>query len=199
VDCISSLGAVPLDLREVYLASGATGKSLGAYAGAALIFADADALRTVSREGIPSYLDIAAALESDGPCYTFPSPTLLALEAALQEYTSRAEVTYRRYAELGTFVRRQLRDLGLEPLAQEEWACPVVTTFTPPGDESSLAFVQRCRAWGFAIGGESAYLAQRRYVQIATMGAVTRDMVSPLFGHIGRWLSGKLAYSEAGN
>jgi aspartate aminotransferase-like enzyme len=94
-------------------------------------------------------------------------------------------------------VRQQLRELGLEPLAQEEWACPVVTTFTPPGGESSLAFVQRCRAWGFAIGGESAYLAQRRYVQIATMGAVTRDMVSPLFGHIGRWLSGKLTYSEA--
>ena len=30
------LGAVPLDLRHVYLASGATGKSLGSYAGAAI-------------------------------------------------------------------------------------------------------------------------------------------------------------------
>ena len=28
VDCISSLGAVPLDLREVYLATGSTGKAL---------------------------------------------------------------------------------------------------------------------------------------------------------------------------
>jgi len=192
-DCISSLGAVPLDLRHVYLASGATGKSLGAYAGAALIFADAEALRAVDRGGIPSYLDLAAALASDGPCYTFPSPTLFALEAALQEYAApqRAQASYRRYAELGVFVRQELRLLGLEPLAREEWSCPVVTTITPPGDESSRAFVERCRGWGFAIGGQSAYLAERRYVQIATMGAVTRDLVRPLFGHIGRWLAKK--------
>src|SRR5207248_10042603 len=139
LDCISSLGAVPLDLREVFLASGATGKSLGAYAGAALIFADAEALRPLDRSGVPSYFDIAAALASDGPCYTFPSPTLFALEAALQEYATpqRAAATYRRYAEVGAFVRQQLRVLGLEPLAQETWSCPVVTTFTPPQEETS--------------------------------------------------------------
>ena len=191
LDCISSLGAVPLDLREVFLASGATGKSLGAYAGAALIFADADSLRPLDRSGVPSYFDVAAALASEGPCYTFPSPTLFALEAALQEYATphRAEETYARYAELGQYVRRQLRQLGLEPLARDEHACPVVTTFTPPADETSTSFVARCRAWGYAIGGQSAYLAERRYVQIATMGAMTREMVTPLFGRIGRWLA----------
>src|SRR5262249_33653795 len=155
VDCISSLGAVPLDLREVFLASGATGKSLGSYAGAALIFADATALRALDRTRVPSYFDLAAALASEGPCYTFPSQTLFALEAALQEYATpqRAQATYARYAELGVWVRQQLRQLGLEPLAQEAWACPVVTTFTPPGKETSHSFVDRCRAWGFAIGG----------------------------------------------
>jgi aspartate aminotransferase-like enzyme len=190
VDCISSLGAVPLDLREVYLASGATGKSLGAYAGAALIFANAEALRTIDRSRVASYLDVAAALASEGPCYTFPSPTLFALEAALQEYATpqKAQASYARYAELGRYVRQQLRALGLEPLVKEEHACPVVTTFTPPGEESSTAFVARCRAWGYAIGGQSAYLAERRFVQVATMGAVTREMVTPLFGRLGRWL-----------
>jgi aspartate aminotransferase-like enzyme len=191
MDCISSLGAVPLDLREVFLASGATGKSLGSYAGAALIFADAAALRTLDRSQVPSYLDVTAALASEGPCYTFPSPTLFALEAALEEYATpqKARASYDRYAELGVYVRQQLRRLRLEPLAQDEHACPVVTTFTPPGDESSAAFVGRCRRWGFAIGGLSAYLAERRYVQIATMGAVTRAEVAPLFDRIGRWLT----------
>ena len=88
VDCISSLGAVPLDLRNVFLASGATGKSLGSYAGAALIFADRESLRTVDRSQVPSYFDVTAALHSEGPCYTFPSPTLSALEAALHEYAT---------------------------------------------------------------------------------------------------------------
>jgi aspartate aminotransferase-like enzyme len=191
VDCISSLGAVPLDLRDVYLATGATGKSLGSYAGAAIIFADKEALGQLNRDRVPSYFDIAAALNCEGPCYTFPSPTLLALEVALREYDtpSRAQTTYARYHEMGVRVRQQLRRLGLEPLAREECACPVVTTFAPPGDESSLEFVARCRSWGFAIGGESAYLAQRRLVQIATMGAVTRDMFMSVFDHLESHLS----------
>jgi aspartate aminotransferase-like enzyme len=193
VDCISSLGAVPLDLQHVFLASGATGKSLGSYAGAALIFADRNALLELDRTEVPSYFDVAAALHSDGPCYTFPSPTLFALEAALQEYATpaKAQASYARYAALGVHVRQELRRLGLEPLAQDDHACPVVTTFTPPGEESSADFVGRCRAWGYAIGGQSAYLAERRYVQIATMGAVTREQVEPLFDRIGRWLKKK--------
>jgi aspartate aminotransferase-like enzyme len=191
VDCISSLGAVPLDLRAVYLATGATGKSLGSYAGASIIFADKEALVQLNRDRIPSYFDIAASLNSEGPCYTFPSPTLLALEAALKEYATpgKAQSAYARYHEMGVRVRQQLRRLGLEPLAREECACAVVTTFAPPGEESSLEFVTRCRGWGFNIGGESAYLAQRRLVQIATMGAVSRDQFMPLFDHLEDYLS----------
>jgi aspartate aminotransferase-like enzyme len=190
VDCISSLGATQLDLRNVFLASGATGKALGAFAGAALIFADAEALQNLDRSAVPSYFDIPAALASAGPCYTFPSATLFALEAALQEYSTpkKAEATYARYKDMGAFVRHELRNLNLTPLAREDCACPVVTTFTPPGDESSTDFVARCSAWGYAIGGQSAYLAARRYVQIATMGAVTPAHVRPLFARLARLL-----------
>jgi aspartate aminotransferase-like enzyme len=190
VDCISSLGAVPIDLRGVFLATGSTGKSLGAYAGGALIFADETAPGRLERQRVPSYFDIAAALASEGPCYTFPSPVLRALEAALAEYATpaKAQATYARYAELGSYVRRQLRRLGLEPLAREEWAAPVVTTFSPPGGASSGAFVERCLSWGVAIGGQSSYLAERRLVQIATMGAVTREMCATLFQHLQSWL-----------
>src|SRR4029077_13909139 len=74
MDCISSLGAVPIDLRNVYLATGATGKSLGSYAGAAIIFADAASLGSLDRSQVPSYFDIATALATTGPRYTFPSP-----------------------------------------------------------------------------------------------------------------------------
>ncbi|MCC6420653.1 MAG: aminotransferase class V-fold PLP-dependent enzyme [Gemmataceae bacterium] len=193
VDCISSLGATPLDLSEVYLATGASGKSLGSYAGASLLFADAAALVGLDRARVPSYFDISAALASEGPCYTFPSPTLFALETAIAEYDTpqKAAAVYRRYAELGTFVRGHLRRLGLEPLAADECASPVVTTFAPPGEAASASFVARCRAWGFAIGGQSGYLAERRFVQIATMGAVTREAFAPLFAHIEQWLESK--------
>jgi len=149
-----------------------------------------DKLQDLDRDRVPSYFDVLAALASEGPCYTFPSPTLRALEAALQEYATppRAQATYRRYAELGEYVRSELRRLGLEPLARDACACPVVTSFAPPGQESSTSFVARCRSWGYAIGGQSGYLAEKRLVQIATMGAVTRDQFSSLFDHIDSWL-----------
>jgi aspartate aminotransferase-like enzyme len=187
-DCISSLGAVELDLRDVYLASGASGKSLGAIAGASILFADRRALDAIDPGRTPSYFDLRAALDSDGPCYTFPSATLAALEAALKEYATpaRAQATYERYHALGGYVRDRLRQVGMEPLAQDAWACPVVTTFAPPGDESSEAFVQRCRDWGFDLGGQSRYLAQRRLVQIATMGAIAADRCAPLFEQLRR-------------
>jgi aspartate aminotransferase-like enzyme len=186
VDCISSLGAVPLDLSEVYLATAASGKSLGAYAGAAIIFADARRLTSLDTSRVPSYFDLTAALACSGTRYTFPSSTLLALDAALAGYVApdEAQTCYDRYAALGFYVRGQLRRLGLEPLAAEEWASPVITTFAPPAGESAEAFVARCRHWGYAIGGQSGYLAERRLVQIATMGAVTRDVCAPLFAHL---------------
>ncbi len=186
VDCISSLGAVPLDLSEVYLASGATGKSLGSYAGASLIFADRESLTSLDRSAVPSYFDLVAALSSEGPCYTFPSSTLLALEAALEVYDTpaKAQATYARYDELGTRVRGELRRVGLTPLAAEECAAPVVTSFSPPTLEGSDVFVKRCRSWGYALGGESGYLTRRRLVQIATMGAVEWEMFAGLFEHL---------------
>jgi aspartate aminotransferase-like enzyme len=194
VDCISSLGATPLDLREVYLATGTSGKSLGSYAGVAILFADPQAAARLEHNNVPTYLDAGAALRTKGPCFTFPSPMLLALDAALREYETpeRAASVYARYRELGTLIRNRLRGLGLTPLAAaEDSASPVITTFAPPEDKSAMRFVARCRKLGYAIGGESGYLAQRRFVQIATMGAVTRPQIEPLFDKLQEWLAGK--------
>jgi aspartate aminotransferase-like enzyme len=190
-DCISSLGAVPLDLTEVHLASGTSGKSLGSYAGVAMVFADARSLRSLDTSRVPSYLDLPASLATDGPRYTFPSPVVLALEAALREYGSSylAQSRYAEYAELGGHVRGQLRLLGVEPIADESCAAPVVTTFAPPGGDSAGEFVVRCREWGYAIGGQSGYLAERRLVQIATMGALRRADCAALFDSLRGWLS----------
>jgi aspartate aminotransferase-like enzyme len=190
MDCISSLGAVPLDLRDVYLASGASGKSLGAFAGTAIVFADTRGLAALDLGRVPSYLDLTTALATVGPCYTFPSPTLQALEAALADYATPelAQARYREYADRGTYVRSQLRELGLTPLVADPCASPVITTFAPPETETAESFVERCRSWGFAIGGQSGYLAQRRLVQIATMGAVSIPEIAPLFEYLARWL-----------
>jgi aspartate aminotransferase-like enzyme len=205
VDCVSSLGAAAIDLHGVYLASGATGKSLGSYAGLAIVFANSAELASVDMSRVPSYFDVSAALASDGPRYTFPSSSVRALEAALEEYSTpeKARARYSHYAALGAYVRGELRRLGLPPLADEGCASPVVTTFAPPEGGSSEELVTRCQAWGYAIGGCSQYLAERRLVQIATMGAVSREECAGLFQRLGRWLKqrehpiGRPAYRQA--
>lgn len=189
-DCISSLGAVPLDLSEVFLASGASGKSLGSYAGVAVVFSDAAKLAGLKTESLPSYLDLPASLASSGPRFTFPSPLLAALDAALGRYADgQAARRYADYAALGRWVRERLRELGLAPCADEAHASPVITTFAPPAGQSAEQFVDICRGWNFQVGGQSSYLADRRLVQLATMGAVTQEDCAPLFDHLADWLT----------
>jgi len=190
VDCISSLGAVPLDLSGVYLATGVTGKALASYAGLSMAFADAAALHPAVPERLPTTFDIAAALATRGPLHTFPSAFVLAAEAALAEYATadRARARHAHLARVAACVRNRLRELGLPPLAEEACAGPGIVTFSPPDGESTEAFVARCRGWGYAIGGQSGYLAERRQVQIATMGTATEEDVAPFFERLEDWL-----------
>src|SRR5262249_40606179 len=133
---------------------------------------------------------VFAALATKGPRYTFPSSTLQALDAALAVYATPdlARARYEEYAARGEYVRRRLREIGLTPLVEGPCASPVITTFAPPELETSQSFVERCRKWGFAIGGLSGYLSERRLVQIATMGAVTAEESAPLFDQLAAWL-----------
>jgi aspartate aminotransferase-like enzyme len=169
LDCISSLGAVPLDLSGVSLASGVSGKALGSIAGVAMVLASEEPqpVRTV-----PTYLDVARAIQTEGPCFTFPSPLVLALERALE--------TQRDYASLGCLVRRRLRAAGVAPLVDESLHAPVVTTFTPPTPD----FLDRCYERGYWIGGESGYLAARGLVQIANMGAIHAGHIDAFFNDV---------------
>jgi len=198
-DCVSSLGAVPVDLSGVYLASGATGKAFSSYAGLSLIFADPEKLTHLNTERIASYLDIPATLSSVGPRFTVPSPLLRALAAALETYSTpeKAKARFDHYADLGRHARSHLRDIGLPPLADESCASPVITSFYPPGDDASADFVSRCEGWGFLIGGQSGYLADQRLVQIANMGTITQDDLERLFLRMELWLARRKAYLMA--
>src|SRR5258708_23388679 len=60
LDCVSSLGAIPVDLDGVWMASGVSGKALGSYAGVAMVFAS----EIPSGRPAPTYLDLGAALRT---------------------------------------------------------------------------------------------------------------------------------------
>jgi aspartate aminotransferase-like enzyme len=190
-DCVSSIGAVPLNLSGVYLASGATGKALSSVAGLSLIFADPKNFKNLKTDRIPSYLDLPATLESMGPRYTMPSPLLKPLAVAMRVYSTpeKTQARFEHYSALGRFVRERLRGMGLPPLASESIASPVITSFYPPGSESATDFVNRCETWGYHIGGQSGYLHDQRVVQIANMGTISKADLEGLFEPLEDWLS----------
>jgi len=192
VDAVSSLGAAEFDFSGLLLASSVSGKSLGAYPGIAIVFAASERLGPLWRDRVPDYLDLLAALGSEGPRFTFPWPQLAALDAALAVYDSHAgrQQRYGHYHSLGRYVRQQLRELGIEPLAPEESAAPVITTFAAPRGTSSAEFVALCRRWGYELAGLSGYLQKRRLVQVATMGAVSIEDCEGFFDCMAAWLHG---------
>jgi aspartate aminotransferase-like enzyme/predicted N-acetyltransferase YhbS len=190
LDCVSSLGAVPIDMTDVHLASGVSNKSLGSIAGLTMVFANPDNLADVDQDRVPSYLDLVESLRMPGPRFTFPSPPVLALATAMKEYAcdQSRQQTFDRYEKLGQLVRKKLSQLQLPALIDDEFASPVVTTFSPPVGCTGDAFIQRCLDWGYQIGGESRYLRDRNWLQLATMGDVTEDDVNCVFDRLDTWL-----------
>lgn len=184
VDCVSSIGTVPVDLSGVYLASGTSGKALGSYSGLAFVFGDPDAIaRDRGSAQVPNYLDVLATLECPGPRFTIPSPLVRALDAALEPLItpSGRAARFERIRKLGSYLRHQLHAIGCQPMADDRVANPSIVTFRPPRGLTSAEFVERCRDYGFLIAGQSGYLAERNLVQIAIMGEVHQYEIERLF------------------
>jgi aspartate aminotransferase-like enzyme len=185
-DCVSSIGAAPLPAHGIWMSTGVSGKAIGAYAGLSFVFASDDALEQTRRAEVPSSFDVRAAAAHQGPRFTMASPLLFALESALASYSSEEGMNRRfaRLESLGRKVRSELMRIGIQPLARERDAAPCVTTFVLPYD----GFIQECRRAGFELGAESAYLRNRGWAQIATMGAVDSGDLDRLFSRLNRSL-----------
>lgn len=179
-DCVSSLGAVPLEGCKLSLASGVSGKALGSYAGLAMVFADERLLRETSFDCVPATFNLAKNVAQRAPMYTIASPQLLALRQALDENYGDARSRARRYAhyrELSGWVRTELRQRGVRPLVDDETAAPVICTFPLEG----RGIAARCSDAGFQIAHESGYLEQRGWGQISVMGDLTRQRIEGVF------------------
>ncbi len=189
LDSVSAVGAVPVP-AGVTLASGVAGKCLGALAGASFVAADPDFLTALNGAAVPSSFDLARMMQTVGPCFTFPSAPVQALDRALDQFEgvhARAE-RQRAMSLCAQRVRQGLAELGIQSLAPESRAAPVVTTFKPPHGLGSLEFVALARKWGFRVAGASSYLQERRWVQVANMGEVDASHIESFLKNLGAWL-----------
>jgi len=89
IDAISSLGCVEVDFSNAYLASGVSGKALGAYAGIACVFHNH--IIKKAKNKIPQYLDLYQYKNMEPP-FTSSSNLLAALKSALSNDLTNSQL-----------------------------------------------------------------------------------------------------------
>ncbi|MEW6144306.1 MAG: GNAT family N-acetyltransferase [Thermodesulfobacteriota bacterium] len=176
LDCISSLGTVPIDLSGVDMATGVSGKGLRSYPGLSFVFYNR---AVASRPGrLPRYLDLGLYAESVGTPFTLSSNLLRALKASLGNFS--AQERYARILSLSGWLRGRLSDAGLDIVAGKGHESPAIVTIRLPERVSSVALGNKLERSGYYLNWRSDYLLDRNWIQIALMGECSEDSLSPL-------------------
>ncbi|MCM3224704.1 GNAT family N-acetyltransferase [Terribacillus saccharophilus] len=164
LDCCSSLGNVPLDLRDVFLATAGSGKGVASYAGLAFVFYH----HTIEiSNSIPRYLDLGLYHTYDSTPFTHSSNLIKALSAAIDQWEDAKLL--QRVSELTDILIKHCREKGLTLLADAAYAPGIVTIVLPKEQRADIVGRELARK-GCLISCNSSYLIERNWVQISVMG-----------------------------
>ncbi len=170
LDCISSVGTVPVDLSDTYLASATSGKGLASFAGLAMVFHNHDLVP--APDCLPCAIDLGIYQEKEGIPFTIQSNLVYALLASLTTFDW--EKRYRDVRLWSESVRRELEGIGASILAPALSAMPSVVTIPLPQTMSSQAVGDLLKKRGILISYGSSYLVERNWIQVCMMGAENR-------------------------
>ena len=173
VDCVSSVGLVPVDLSDVHLATTVSGKALASAPGLSMVFHRDRPLRSRA----PRYLDLAMYASGEGVPFTMPSQQLAALRIAVER---AHQFDFERLRVRSAHLRASLRALGVTLIVRDEDATPGIVTFTLPDGGDALLFGDSLASAGFALSYRSDYLRERNWIQIALMGECPDEKVDRL-------------------
>ena len=176
MDCISSIGTVAVELSGVYLASGVSGKGLGAFSGLSMVFFHHDIIPAPVT--LPRYLDLGLHSEKCGVPFTMSSNLVYALQEALKRFQSKN--VFNEIVDVSDWLRHRLRELGFHVVAPDAHASPAVVTIELPKAISSADLGRRLEEAGYLLSYNSDYLLERNWIQICLMGECSREKVAPL-------------------
>ncbi|OHE88729.1 MAG: hypothetical protein A3G75_00475, partial [Verrucomicrobia bacterium RIFCSPLOWO2_12_FULL_64_8] len=180
LDCVSAVGAVPIDLQDVWLATGASGKGLASYPGLSLVFHH-DPIG--SSDHVPRYLDLGLYARNGVP-FTHSSNLVQALNVAV----GRVDWS-KRFSDIctnGTWLRARLRAAGCSLVGERATPAPHVLTVQVPSHVRSDDVANVLERTGYIICHASGYLRERNWIQICLMGEVARESLPPLVRAIAR-------------
>jgi aspartate aminotransferase-like enzyme/GNAT superfamily N-acetyltransferase len=164
-DCISSVGAVPVDLRGVHLATGTSGKGLGAYPGLALVFHDYAPNPEPDR--LPGYIDLGHWAAHASSPHTHSSNLVAALQAALR--LTGPERWY-RIENNARWLRQALKARGYTLVAPDSAACPAGITLSLVDSGHAAQLGEELERRGFALNFRSSHLLSRNWIQLSLLG-----------------------------
>jgi len=166
LDCISSLGTVPVDLTGVYLASGTSGKGMASIAGLSMVFHHHDL--APAPDSIPCALDLGIYQQHEGIPFTIQSNLVYALLASLKR-----DDWQKRYEDVRSWsksIRQQLTEIDVPTLAPDSCAMPSVVTIPLDKSHSSEVIGETLRNHGILISYRSGYLLERNWIQACRLG-----------------------------
>jgi aspartate aminotransferase-like enzyme/GNAT superfamily N-acetyltransferase len=167
MDCISSIGTVPINLTGVYLASGTSGKGLASVSGLSFVFHNHDLVP--APDDLPSVLDLGLFQACGGIPFTIQSNLIYALLAALKSHDW--DQRYKDIREWSKSIRRKLAAIDVPIIAPDSCAMPAVVTIALPPVRASTAIGDSLKKHGILISYRSNYLLERNWIQACMMGA----------------------------
>ncbi|WP_419955610.1 aminotransferase class V-fold PLP-dependent enzyme [Neobacillus niacini] len=160
LDCISSLGAIEIDLDGVFLATGVSGKAIRGLTGLSFVFHHHKVQPSLT---LPKYLDLGTYMAKGSIPFSQSSNLLEALLAALEDVTSE---TFKKVIETHIFLKNQLKQFGFT-IVSEQHSSPMILTIELPRSISSALIGEILYNHGYQLHYESDYLQRRNWIQIA--------------------------------
>lgn len=180
LDCVSAVGAVPLDLAEVWLASGASGKALASYPGLSMVFHREP---VAPSDSLPRYLDLGLYAR-DGAPFTQSSNLVRALRVAVERVAWPDR--YQQIVTSGAWLRGRLRAAGFTLVGDRATPAPHVATIELPPRVRSDDVAGALERAGFLVSWASGYLHARNWIQVCLMGEIHRDALPALLRELTR-------------
>ncbi|MEI7828782.1 MAG: aminotransferase class V-fold PLP-dependent enzyme [Prolixibacteraceae bacterium] len=162
LDCISSIGAVPVNLENVYLASCSSGKAICSFPGLSMVFYNHE-IEVLS--SIPKYLDLGFFRRENGMPFTISSNLVLALIKAVDLLDENEEKIYSGIVKKSVVMREALQPFNLKIINDSDLSSPSVVTIELPDSINSVAFGKLMEQRNCFINYNSGYLIKRNWVQ----------------------------------
>ncbi|MFD2567461.1 aminotransferase class V-fold PLP-dependent enzyme [Pseudotenacibaculum haliotis] len=168
VDCMSTIGTIQIDLSNISMATGSSGKGLCSLSGIALVFSN---INIAKSSKIPRYLDLFYYKSKKGIPFTLSSNQLKALSISIQQtmntdYWNQKDAYARK-------VHDALYSLGVIPFATK--SSRVFTIIQKKINSQDLS--SHLNKIGLSLSYQSKYLLKRNWLQLTLFGNHNYDQI----------------------